>query len=166
LKNLLAFPILISLAILQTVIVSRIPLLSGTADVVFLVLTAWALQDQVKNPWLWTLVGGGIISLFSAMPWFTILIGYAATTVLARLLRQRIWQTPILAMFAVTLVGTILVQGLCYAVLRANGTVLDLRQSLNLVILPSVILNMVLALPVHAMVSDLAEWIFPKELEV
>ncbi len=157
---------MLSLAILQTVIVSRIPLLSGSADIVFLVLTAWALQDQVKNPWLWTLVGGGIISLFSAVPWFAILIGYAATTVLARLLRQRIWQTPILAMFAVTLVGTILVQGLCYAVLRINGNALDIRQSINLVILPSVILNMVLALPVHAMVSDLAEWIFPKDLQV
>lgn len=165
-KNLLAFPILLSLAILQTVIVSRIPLLSGTADIVFLVLTAWALQDQVKNPWLWTLVGGALMSLLSAAPWFALLIGYAAVTVLARLLRRRIWQTPILAMFAVTLLGTVLVQAICYTAIRVHGTALDLRQSLNLVILPSVILNMALALPVHAMITDLAEWVFPKDLEV
>ena len=148
-------------------IVSRLPLLHGTADLMLLVLTAWALQERVSNAWFWTLFGGLLISYVSAMPLLTPLIGYLLVTGLVRLLQKRVWQTPILAMFVATFAGTLIMHGLTIIVLRVTGRSFDWQEALNLITLPSVLLNMLLALPVHAIVVDLAQWAFPvKHFEI
>jgi hypothetical protein len=35
-----------------------------------------------------------------------------------------------------------------------------------LIILPSLLLNIILAAPVYAVIKDLAEWIYPEEIKV
>ena len=164
--NLLSIPVLLVVVLLQTTIVSRLPLLNGTADLMLLTLTAWALQERVRSAWLWTLVGGLMVSFISAMPPFTPLAGYLIVTGLARLLQKRVWQSPILAMFVATLLGTLMMHGLTIAVLQAVGRTFDWRQGLNLITLPSALLNILLVLPVHAIVVDLAHWAYPVELEI
>ncbi len=88
--TILALPILVMFVILQTVAVSRLPLLLGSADLVLLALTAWALQERVKNSWIWTIIGGLLVSLISAVPFFAPLIGYLVVTGLARILQRRV----------------------------------------------------------------------------
>jgi hypothetical protein len=48
---LIAIPILIILVILQSAIVSLVPLLHGIADIVLLAILAWAVQDRVTSAW-------------------------------------------------------------------------------------------------------------------
>jgi hypothetical protein len=50
--------------------------------------------------------------------------------------------------------------------LRITGTSLPFLNALNLVTLPSVVLNLLLAIPVYAIISDLAKWIYPEQLEM
>ncbi len=164
--NLLSIPILAIVVILQTTIFSRLPLLYGTADLMLLTLTAWALQERVTSAWLWTIVGGLMVSFISAMPSFTPLVGYLMVTGLARLLQRRVWQTPILAMFVATFAGTLIMHAFSIGVLLAAGRSFDWRQGLNLITLPSVLLNMLLVLPVHAIMVDLAHWAYPVELKI
>lgn len=164
--TLLAIPILIFVLMLQTVIVSSLPLLNGTADLVLLVLAAWSLQDRGRSAWLWTLLAGVMVGVISALPLMVPVIGYLLVTFIARMIRRRVWQTPILAMFVVTFTGSVLYQGLVMGVLIFNGTPLPLLDSLNLVVLPGTLLNLLLALPIHAMVADLAQWVFPEGIEV
>ncbi len=85
--TLIAIPIFIGLAIFQSTVVSRIPLLHGTADLVLLALVAWALQERVKTHWQWSIIGGLLISILSAMPFGVLLIGYLMATVIALILR-------------------------------------------------------------------------------
>jgi rod shape-determining protein MreD len=164
--TILALPVLVVLVILQTVVVSRLPLLLGSADLVLLALTAWALQERVKNSWIWTIIGGLLVSLISAVPFYAPLIGYLAVTGLARILQRRVWQTPVLAMFVATFLGTLITQGLSILFLKVNGVPIDLQDALRLVTLPSLLLNLILAFPVRAIMVDLAEWVYPVEIQL
>jgi len=157
---------MIVLLIIQSVVISRLPLLHGTADIVLLVLVAWALQEKVKHAWGWALIAGLMVSLVSAMPYFSPLIGYLLIVGIARILQRHVWQMPILAMFVATVGGTLVQNVLYYLALQIHGTPLPLNESLSLIILPSALLNLLLSLPVYALVSDLANWVYPVEVEI
>jgi rod shape-determining protein MreD len=162
---LLAFPILISVLVLQTVVISSLPLLSGFADLLLLVLVAWALQERARSAWAWAIVGGTMVTVVSAAPAGVLLTGYLLVTAIARLMRRRVWQTPIFSMFLITFIGSLITQGLVVGTLIFEGRALPLADSLNLVVLPGTLLNLLLALPVYAVVSDVAQWVYPEEVE-
>ncbi len=162
---LLAIPILAFTFMLQTIVISTLPLLDGYADLVLLVLIAWSLQERVRSAWVWTIIAGLMVGFTSALPLMVPVISYLGVTGLSRLFLRRVWQSPILAMFLVTFLGSLASQGLTMIVLIFNGTSLPLGDSLNLVVLPSTLLNLLLALPVYAVIADLAQWVYPDEVE-
>jgi rod shape-determining protein MreD len=163
---LLAVPVLIVVLMLQTVIVSSLPLLSGVADLVLLVLVAWALQERAKSALAWAAIAGVMVSFISASPLGVLAAGYLVITLITRMFRRRVWQTPILSMFLMTFIGSILTQGLVMGALIFEGTSLPLLDSINLVVLPGTLLNLGLALPVYAIITDMAHWVYPEEVEI
>jgi rod shape-determining protein MreD len=165
LRNLIAFPVLGIVVMLQIAIVSRLQLLSGSADLVLLVLAAWALQGRVSTAWEWGVLGGLLVGFVSGLPVFIPLIGYLLVVGMARLVQSRIWQTPLLAMFVVTFAGTIVIHVISLFTLRLAGDPLPVEDAFSLITLPSVLLNLLLAVPVYSMVRDFASWIYPVENE-
>jgi rod shape-determining protein MreD len=163
---LISIPILSFLLILQSVIVSRFPLLHGTADLVLLTIIAWSLQKRVQTAWHWGIIGGLLVSIASALPFGVPLITYLIAVGLAILLRRRVWQVPILAMFVTTFFGTLIAHLIALVALRIAGTPLSLFETVNLITLPSLLLNLILAIPIYAIFSDLANSLYPEELEV
>jgi hypothetical protein len=147
-------------------IVSRLPLLQGTVDLVLLVLLAWALQERVSTWWQWALIGGILVSYVSALPSFTFLIGYLVVTIAARIMQAQIWKTPVLAMFATTFLGTVIIHGFSLGILLVSGTRIQVQESLQLVLFPSLLLNMMAALPVYIVIKDLAGWLYPVEIQI
>ena len=141
-------------------------MLKGTADLMLLALVAWALQKRTKTAWHWCIIGGLLVSYVSAVPLVAPLLGYIIAVGVALLLKQRVWQVPLLAMFVTTFFGTIIVQLVELAALRISGVVIPFFQSINLVTLPSVMLNLLLALPFYALLGDLSNWLYPEELVV
>ena len=164
--TLLAIPLFIVLGIFQTAVVSRLPLLHGTADLILLVVIAWALQERVRSAWQWTLIASFVVGYLTALNFMIPLIGYLLVTGLALLLRQRVWQVPILAMLAVTFIGTLFINIITAIYLNILGTPLPLIDTLNLIILPSTILNLILSIPVYALVKDFSEWVYPEEIDL
>jgi hypothetical protein len=79
--------------------------------------------------------------------------------------QRRVWQAPLLAMFAVTFAGTIWMHLLSFLVLRFLGYLLPFGDVLGLITLPSLLLNMLIAIPVYAWMRDLAHWVYPSESE-
>lgn len=163
---LIAFPILGALLVLQTTILSRIPLLHGTADLLLLAVLAWSLHKRVQTAWHWSVIAGGLMVLASSVPAAIPLIGYPLVTGFALLLKGRVWQRPLLAMFISVFFGTLLTHGLTLIGLRLLGNPMPVLDALNLITLPSLLLNMVLALPFYTLIGDLANWLYPDELEV
>jgi hypothetical protein len=163
-KNLLAFPILFLVLIVQTTIASRLPLLSGAADLMLLTLAAFALQPQVREAWQWGLLGGLMIALTTALPFVVPVVCYVAIVLAARVVLRRVWQIPILAMFVVVFTGTLLLHSFSFAALKFTGNPLTFEQAFSLVTLPTMILNMLLAVPIYTFVRDLAGWLYPLEV--
>jgi rod shape-determining protein MreD len=164
--TLIAIPVMAALAILQSGLISRLPLLHGTADLILLMIAAWALQKRVNTAWQWCIIGGLVVNIISAVPLGVPLAGYSLTTALALALRRRVWQVPVLAMLLVVFVGTLITQGLTLLVLRFFGSQIPVSEALNLVILPSLLLNLLLAVPFYALAGELANWLYPEEIKV
>lgn len=160
-RNLIALPVIILAVILQTAIVSRVYLLSGIADLPLVMLAAWALQEEVESAWHWATAAGLLVGFVSAMPTLAPIMGYFVVVGLAQILQGRVWQAPLLAMFSVTFFGSVIASGLSFAVLRLSGINLPVGDVLGVLTLPSVLLNMLLAIPVYAVMRDLARWVYP-----
>jgi O-antigen/teichoic acid export membrane protein len=82
---------------------------------------------------------------------------------LARLMQRRVWQAPLLAMFAVTFAGTLVMQFFSFAVLWLAGHSLAPGEVFLQVMLPSSLLNLLLSIPIHALMRDSARWLYPAE---
>jgi len=162
----IALPILSFLVVLQSAVFSRIVLLKGTADLILIALIAWAVQKRVRTAWYWCIIGGLFVSFVSALPLGAPLIGYVIAVSFAIILRQQVWQVPILAMFIATIMGTFIVQIVDYVALTISGINIPFWQSINLIILPSIILNIILAIPFYAIFNDLSKWLYPEEIVV
>jgi rod shape-determining protein MreD len=163
LRNLVAFPILILSVVLQSAVVSRVTLLAGFADLPLVLVIAWAIQDGVASAWHWAVLAGILTAFVSGLPWLVPLAGFLAAVFLARVLQRRIWQAPLLAMFSVTFLASLLFHVFSYIVLSIFRSPLPFGDSFSLVTLPSVLLNMLLAIPVFWLMRDLARWVYPVE---
>lgn len=162
-KNLIAVPVLGLAFILQMAVLSRMTLLSGAVDLVLLLIVAWALQEQVQSAWHWAALAGLLAGFTSGLPPYIPLVSYFLAVALARFILRQIWQTPILALFSVTFFSTLTSSLVTFLGILVSGTPLPLGDVLALITLPSVFLNLLFILPVHAVVRDLALWVYPVE---
>lgn len=163
---LIAVPVLALLVMIQSAVFSKIPLLQGTTDLVLVALLAWALQKRVRTAWFWAIMGGLLVGYVSALPFGAVLVGYLLAVGLAVLLKQRVWQVPILAMLVATFFGTLMVNLIAILALQLTDTPISFWEAINLVTLPSVLLNLLIAIPLYALFSDLANWLYPEPLEI
>jgi hypothetical protein len=159
-----AIPVLGLAMMLQISIVSRIMLLSGSVDLLLLMVAAWGLQERVRGAWIWGLVASLLAGVVSGVPWYIYLIGYLSVVGLARLLVHRIWQAPLLAMFAVTFIGTLELLMLTFVQRTVFEVPLSFGEVFSQIVLPSVLLNLLLAIPIHALMRDLAARIYPEKV--
>lgn len=162
-RNLIAFPLIGLAVILQSAVISRLTLLSGYADLLLIMLAAWALQPQVKTAWHWAFVACIMVGYMTRLPWPVVVLGYAAVVIVSQMLQRRVWQAPLLAMFTVTFLGTLLMHLFSYAALLLTGVALSLGDALGFVTLPSLLLNLFFSIPVYAFMRDLARWVYPGE---
>jgi hypothetical protein len=162
-KNLIAIPVLGLAFIFQMAILSRMTLLSGAVDLVLLIIVAWALQEQVQSAWHWAALAGLLAGFASGLPPFVPVLIYLLAVGLARFILRQIWQTPILALFSVTFFATLISSVITFLGLSLNGKLLPFGDVLALITLPSVFLNLLFILPVHAIIRDLALWVYPVE---
>jgi rod shape-determining protein MreD len=162
-RNLLAFPLLALAIILQSSVISQVKLLSGYADLPFIMIAAWALQERVKSAWHWAVLACAMLAFVSKMPWPVLAIGYLSIVIMAQTLQKRVWQAPLLAMFSVTFVGTFFMNILSYVVLQILGTTFSFGDVMGLIALPSLLLNMLFSIPVYTFMRDLARWVYPSE---
>jgi cell shape-determining protein MreD len=162
---LVGIPVLLLAVILQTTAFSRLPMLYGIPDIVMLVVLAWFLDEHVKHGWEWVVMAGIMVSFVSALPLFLPLWGYLGIAILCYFLKNRIWQTPIMAMLASTLIGTVLMQTASIFALQITGVDVPLQESLRLIILPSILWNLLLAIPVYSLVKELIYLVYPGEVD-
>lgn len=163
---LVSIPVLALALLIQTAVISRIMLINGSADLVLLILAAWGLQERVHHAWIWAVLAGLLVGFVSGVPWYVYLASYLAVVGVARLLTRRVWQAPLLAMFSVTLIGTLVLQMATFFALTFLQVPMALGDVFEKIILPSVLLNLLLAIPTYGLVRDLANRLYPGEVEL
>ena len=149
----LAIPILGIMVIFQSAVFSQVQLLYGTTDLVLLIVVAWAVQERVTTAWHWGIIAGLLASLATAVPAYAVIPTYVVVTGIAIYMRRVFWQRPLLAMITAT-------------VLVINGTSIPAIEAFYLITLPSVLLNLLLAVPIYALMGDLANWLYPEAIEI
>lgn len=164
--TLLSIPVMVLALMVQLAIASNLPLLGGIPDLILVILIAWALQENVTSSWAWAVVGGLLVSAISALPSFTPLVCYLLVVGLIRVLRRRVWQIPILVLFLGVVIGSTLHHLISIVMLFINGVNLPLEESLSWITLPSILLNLLIALPVYVIMTDLARLVYPVEVNV
>ena len=162
---LVSLPVLALALLLQTAVISRIVLINGSADLILLILAALGLQERVRHAWIWAVVAGLLVGFASGVPWYVYLASYLAVIGIARLLTRQVWQAPLLAMFSVTLIGTLVLQMTTFIVLTFLQISLSIGEVFEKIVLPSILLNLLLAIPVYSLVRDLAYRLYPGEAE-
>lgn len=149
------FSFLVALMI-QLAVVSRTNLFYGSADLILLLVAAWSMLGKTKVSWLWATIVGLFVSIISPYPFLVPLIAYMVVFLLAQYIKRGVWQTPMLGMFIVTFAGTIIQHVLYLFVLTISGREIFWPDALNLITLPSLLLNMLLSIPVHALIQELS----------
>lgn len=165
-SNLLAIPILGVALMIQTGIISRINLLSGSADLILTILVTWSIQERVKNAWFWALVAGLLVGYVSGLPWFIPLAGYLLVVGIGRLLHRRVWQAVLLETFVVISISTFGFHLVTVAYLVLAGGTFQLGEVFSLIILPSTLLNLLLVIPVYYLIKDFTLWLYPTEVNL
>ncbi len=160
---LLSIPILGLIAILQSAVISRLPLNRGTADLVLIVLVALALQKTISYTWQWSIVGGMFVDFFSGLPFGVFTASYLIATAIALFLRDRIWRYSFLMQLLVVFIGTIVSHSITLLILILQGGSLEVSTVLQVVTLPSIILNFMLSLPVYILIQDIIQQVVPQE---
>lgn len=160
----LSVPILFATAFVQIGVFGQIHLFQGSTDLLMLVIIAWALHPLPRYAWIWVLLAGLIMSYLSAMPMNGYLIIYIAIWLMIRFLRKRVWQMPVILMLLMTMVGSLLETFFTLGALKISGGVIDFHLTVNEIIIPSLTMNLILAIPVYGFVSDLANTIYYDEV--
>ena len=161
--NLVSLPIMLILSVIQTVAVSRVNLMSGSADIILLTIVSWGITEKDRSVFVWALVGGSLISYISAMPAVVIITSYLIIAGITRVIKKGLWQLPILAVLLSSIIAIITKFIIDIIALQVMGIKLTLSTSIKMTLAPNLILNLFLIFPVYLIMSDLSKWISPKE---
>ncbi len=163
LSNILSIPVMLILSVLQTVAVSRLNILSGSADIVLLSIISWGISDRDNSVFIWAITGGLFISLMTAMPTPAVLTAYLTIAGITWLIQKKLWQSPILAVLLSVIIGSLAKFIIDVIGLQFMGISFKISLSLTEIFVPNLILNLFFLFPVYLLISDLANWISPKE---
>ncbi len=164
LEVIVGLPIFAIAAFLQVSVLTKIRLLNGAVNLIMVCLIVWSINSSTKYSWIMAVWSGLLMSFVSAMPiksymWFNLGIWG-----LIWFIKKRVWQMPMILTLFVTIVGTLLEALLTLGLLTLQGANLDYLLSLNRVIVPSLIMNLLFTIPVYAFLNDVINTIYINEV--
>ncbi|MEN6299965.1 MAG: hypothetical protein ABFD51_08695, partial [Anaerolineaceae bacterium] len=56
--------------------------------------------------------------------------------------------------------------GFSLTAIKLSGNPIPVMDAIGLITLPSILLNLIFAIPIFAIFNDLANWLYPEEIEV
>jgi len=158
--HLLSVPILLILLSIQITISSKFLLLDGFADIILVWLIAWVIQSRVKKSWIWFSLAIVMTAFISAVPWYAILVGYSVVFLFGYFMKKRLWQSPLLSFFVVLILGSASNYLIHFFVLKVSGINISWIDAVQRIIIPSTILNLVIAFPIYLIARDFSSMIF------
>ncbi|GAP41561.1 restriction endonuclease subunit S domain-containing protein [Flexilinea flocculi] len=161
----ISFPILILCSIAETTLFSHIQILHGSADLMMLIIIAWALHSSTRYSWFWFLFAALLMTYISALPMYGYFIIYGILWLFILFLKKRVWQMPVILMLFLTIFGTILNTAFSIGSLYFGNVKINFKLMITQITIPSLILNLILAIPVFAIMNDIADTLYLRSNE-
>ena len=143
----IGIPVIALLAVLQTSLVSHLRLLEGRPDLVLLAVVAWALTGKGREAMILGFAGGLFLDAFSAVPLGVSSAALVLVAVITSYSEGQFWGINPIMQLAAVLVGSVVYYAVILFALVAIGQPVDFQQALGQIVLPSLFLNLILALP-------------------
>ena len=156
----IGIPIFLIAGIIQVSIFGRITLLQGTADLLMLSIIAWSINDRTKYSWIFVILCGLIMSYISAMPMNGYLWMYLLIWAMIRFIKTKVWEMPLILVLFMTIIGTLLVSGGTLALLFLRSASINYSDALSQIIIPSLVLNILMSIPIYAFLNDVINTIY------
>ncbi len=157
------FLILAAAGFLQVGFFGKIRLMNGTSDLIMLCIVAWSINERSKYSWILVIAGGLIMSYVSAMPMNGYLWMYLTIWFIIRFIKMRVWQMPLMLMLFVTILSTLLISVGTLALLFLQNASVNYIDAFRQIIIPSLVMNLLLSIPVYAFLNDVINTIYLNE---
>jgi rod shape-determining protein MreD len=157
----IGIPLMAGLAIMQSAIISYMPFLEGTPNMVLLVVVSWSLIGRSREAMILGLFGGVFLDMLSILPVGSTSISLILIAYLISLLEGGFWESNFFTPLVATLVATVMFFSLTILTLLLAGRTLDLLSSLTRIFLPSLFLNLVICLPIYHLTGWIANFVAP-----
>ena len=162
----LVVPLLVTLAILQSTIVSHFRMWGVFADLPLLVVVSWSL---LRGPWeglIWGFIAGAAVDIFSGAPFGAATFGLIAAGLLSGLGQSTVFRSQLFLPLLAMLLATIVYDMLFLIVVSISGYSVSWMDSLLHLILPSAVLNAVLTPVVFVIMRWLKTRLGREEMEL
>lgn len=159
----ISIPIMALLAILQSSVLSRFPIVGVSPQLLFVVTLAWGLERGLQEGLVWAFVAGIFADLFSVAPMGLSSLAFMAGVGAPLLIRHVLPPRRLLVAMLLSLVGTLIFL-LIYAIgLRVFGFGISTTGLLEL--LPLLPLHAVLIVPAYLIANAFARATKPRRVE-
>ena len=152
---------------IQLGIFSNIQILSGKVDLLMLGMIAWIVQKKTNliDISIYAIITIVFINLISAEALIIILILYAMIAIIVYWSKNNIQQLPIVSMLIFSAIFTFIHLGMFALYMQLSGISINFQVVFQSFILPSMIFNLVAAIPMYLLVNELHHWVYPLEEE-
>ena len=140
----LVVPLLVTVAILQSTLVSHFRIWGVFADLPLLVVVSWGLLRGPREGLIWGFIAGVTVDLFSGAPFGAATFGLMAAGFLSGLGQSTVFRSQLLLPLLAVLLATIVYDILFMLVVWISGNPVSWLDSLFRLVLPSAVLNAVL----------------------
>lgn len=155
-------------SMLQLGIFSHIQVLSGKIDLIMLGVIAWTLQKRTEfvDVLIFAFLSVLFLYLISAEPLFILVVLYILIAFTIYWSKNNIQQIPIVSMLTFSAIFTFIHLSIFGFYLQLFGTNLDVIEVFQIVILPSILLNLLAAIPIFLLTNELQHLVYPLVEEV
>lgn len=157
----LLFVLVISM--LQLGIFSNIQVLSGKIDLLMLGVIAWSLQKKTEiiDIFIYSIITIFFIYLISAEPILIIILLYSLMIFIVLWSKNNIQQLPVVSMLIFTAIFTLIHLAIFGLYLQFSGLNINAVEIFQTVILPSMLINLIAAIPIYLLTNELQHWVYP-----
>jgi rod shape-determining protein MreD len=162
----IGIPLLMIAALLNATVMVELRIGNGAPNLVLLLVIAWALLADVREAMFWAVIGGVMQDLFSVAPLGAsslglVIVAFAADFAFGNINRRNLLIPPLVA-----LAGTVVYQIGLMAVLRLVGYAVPFGIAITNVMIPAMIYNTILIIPVFRLIGLLHLWLTPRRVRL
>ena len=103
------------------------------------------------------------MSYISAMPMNAYLWMYLFIWIMIRFIKMRVWQMPLVLMLFVTITSTLVISVGSLGMLFLQNANINYMDAFRLIIVPSLVMNLLLCIPIYAFLNDVINTIYINE---